>query len=795
MLLRIFITLLTLAALAGASTNLQQALSRAPLSFEANRGQADPTARYVARGDGFALRFGDNETVVGVGRGNAYAAIRMKYRGAAAVNSIGLEDRLAHQANYFRGDRSVTAVSQFAKLRYRSLYPGIDLVFYGNQRNFEYDFVVAPGADPRAIDLEFDGAHLSAQPNGSLVLKTVAGSIMHHAPVTYQLAADGSRVHVPSRYRIDGRRVRFEVGSYDRSRELIIDPILQYSSYVGGQTPANNAEDIGQAIALDTEGNIYIAGRTQSTDLPLNGAIQTTNKGSGDAFVMKLDSSGKKILYATYLGGGSLEYAYGIAVDAQGQAHITGVTGSRDFPIKNAYQTRNTGLNIPFLTKLNARGDGIIFSTYFGGERNDTAYAIGLDRYGNSYIAGRAGSTTFPTYQALQPKNGGQFDGFIAKFNPEGQLQYSTLIGGNNVEEIYALAVDPDGNAYFAGYAQSYNLATPNAFQTRPPGPNDGFVGKLNPTGTAYHYITYLGGRLSDQAQAIAIDAAGNAYVAGYTTSNDFPVTEGVIQPKKNGPGDAFITKLNDTGSAVIWSTYLGGSVASNGMLDEYATAISVDADGHVYVAGTTLSQDFPVERAVQAKSGGNRDLFVAKLANDGTRLIFSTYLGGADRDEEPALAITPLRAVLLTGQTFSTDFPLESAAQSKRGSSNDGLLTRICDPVLFASSGRLDFEFTQGSTDLPKAQGWNVIACHDLPLELVVEGGDWFQANAATGKLPADVTIAVNPATLEPGDYTGLVTLTVPDTYFGPIKLEVRLKVLPPPPPPPPDPSAGGVN
>ena len=774
--------LLSVLVLTGAMGERNTPLRQLPLSFEVNRGQAEQKAKFVARGQGFALRFDASETVIGLAPGDGrQAAVTMRYRGAQQP-WMKLEERQGHEANYFRGDRAVTKLAQYGKLRYRDLYPGVDLVFYGNQRNYEYDFVVKPGADPASIEVEISGARrLDLRSDGSLVMETGAGTITHQPPVVYQRIG-GRRVEVFGRYRLASNRVRFEVGEYDRSADLVIDPILQYSSYVGGSAPANNADDLGQAIALDGEGNIYIAGRTQSSDLPLQGAVQLTNKGSGDAFVMKLDPTGKKVLYATYLGGGSLEYAYGIVVDGSGQAHVTGVTGSRDFPLKNAHQDKNTGLNIVFVTKLNAQGNALAFSTYLGGERNDAPAGIALDRYGNVYVGGRTNSAQFPMLNAIRATPPGGGDGFLAKFNPEGRLQYSTYFGGPSGDEIQALTADADGNVYFAGFSSSLGLATSNAYRTQPVA-QEAFVGKLNATGTAYAYVTYYGGRGADQAHAIAVDGAGNAYIGGWTGSTDLPRTEGVVQPTRSGPSDGFIAKINDTGSAVLWSTYLGGSGATSAIIDEYVKSIAVDADGCVYVAGSTVTTDFPVERAVQDKSGGARDLFIAKLLPDASKLIFSTYFGGAGRDEEPALAVSPLRAVFVTGQTFSADYPLENAAQTKRGSNSDGLLTQICDPVLFASAGRLDFEYTQ-SKELPKAQLWNVVACHDLPLELKVEG-DWIAAQAATGKLPANVTVSVNPAGLEPGEYSGSVTLSAPDTFFGPVKVEVKFRVWPAPPPP----------
>lgn len=756
-------------------------LQHVPLTFEPNVGQSASDASFLARGEGYQLHFDPTKVEIQLGGDS----IRMRFRNTTGMDWLEGLNLLPNKANYLRGNREETwrtSVDQYERLRYRGLYDGIDLIFYGNQRQFEYDFVVQPGADPRSIDLEFDGARAAIGRDGELTLAVGSGRLVHHKPVIYQ-ERNGHRLPVQGRYRLTARnRAAFEIGDYDPSLPLVIDPVMQYSSFLGGKTP-NGAEDIAYATALDPEGNIYIVGRTAASDFPLQGAMQSQNKGSGDAFVLKLDPTGKKVLYSTFLGGRSLEYGYAIAVDALGQAHVTGQTGSDDFPLKNAHQSRKTGLNNVFVTKLNAQGNGIIFSTYMGGERNDAGRGIALDPFGNVFVAGFTNSEQFPVLNAMQPKNGGSSDGVIAKFSPEGRLFFSTFLGGISGDEIYALAVDASGNAYVTGTTASPNLATANAAQPRV-NPRDAFAAKILSNGSALGYYTYLGGSGTDEGHAIAVDASGNAYVGGFAGSRNFPVTNGVVQDKIAGNSDGFVTKVNEMGTAFVWSTYIGGTGVTPALEDEMVKGITVDADNCVYITGNTLSLDFPTNRATQVAHGGKRDVFLSKLTSDAGQLIFSTLVGGSENDQSGGIAISPLRAMFVVGETFSTNYPMEKPFAEARGGNADSFLTKICDPVMFLSSEDVPFAWTQG-TDAPITQSVLVSACRDLTLS-VSSDADWLNAQAAApsnGITP--IALTVKPQSLDPGDYFANVTVSNPDVWFGAKTVRVALRVLPPPPPP----------
>lgn len=753
-----------------ASTLAHAATPRLPLRFEPAAGH------YIARGASTPIEFAPGRITM--------PGLRLSFPGANHHATLTPESATHSVSNYLTGNDPAqwrTAVPHYSRLRYRNLYPGIDLVFYGRDGVIEYDFEVAPGANPNAIHLHFESAVSTLAANGDLATTIDGNTIVHRRPVLYQRSGSHT-APVEGRFRLNGRDASFVIGSYDPKLPLIIDPVLTYSTYLGGSAP-NSAEDIAYAATRDAEGNIYIAGRTASTNFPLAGAFQTTNKGSGDAFVAKFDPTGQTLKYATYFGGGSLEYAYAIAVDAQGQAHIAGQTGSRDFPVKNAFQSAVAGLNNAFLTKLNAQGNALLFSTVFGGERNDVIYSIALDSYGNIYAGGGTNSEKLPLKNPLLAKTAGNGDAFAAKFSPTGELFYSTFIGGTGSEIIYAVAPDSLGNLVVAGATNSLNLATADVVGPKGIGSRDAFVAKLNATGNAYVFFSYLGGRQGDEARALALDAEDNLYLGGNTFSTDFPVTDGVVQPKLAAWGDAFIAKLNSTATKLVWSTYLGGSGRSAVVEEELVTSLAVDPDGFVYAAGTTTSPDFPVQRAVQPTYGGGTDAFAAKLTPDGTTLVNSTFLGGAADETGNALVLTPLREIYVAGQTFSDNLPVTPKALApKRGGNSDSFFSAVCDPVLFASNVTFDFSYTQGDTTPPPSKKLDVLACAKLPLIVQAAAESWLSVTPTESTLPATLTLAVKPDTLEPGDYTATFPISTPDSWFPPLTITVQLHVYPPP-------------
>ena len=702
---------------------------RLPISFEANRGQTDKRVSFVARGSGYGLYLNGQEAVLALHapqpketpRGANLLSkphtlpsfktdvVRMQLRNANPAAQPEGVDPLPGTANYFTGKDPAqwhTNIPTYSKVRFSGVYPGVDLVYYGNQSQLEYDFVVAPNADANAIKLHFTGASkLALTRDGDLSISAKDGQIAFHKPVIYQ-EKNGQRQPVDGRFTLlADRSVGFSLGRYDRSQPLIIDPVLAYSTYLGG-----SVQDSAAAIAVDGSGNAYVAGFTESPDFPVTqGAYQSTQNGSF-AFVTKLDPTGTTLLYSTYLGGSETltgggypytgyEEANGIAVDSSGNAYVMGGTGSSDFPVtQGAYQTvsRNASVSA-FITKLNPTGTALLYSTYLSGPpgtANPTsinyANGIAIDGAGNAYVAGSTTSIHFPVTQgAIQRTTGPSEDGcpFVTKLNAAGSaLIYSTYLG--QLGSANAIAVDGGGNAYVTGTTAYFGFpTTPGALQPSTDNVGDTpFVSSLNPAGTALNYSTYLGGNATNwfggsnydgAGNAIAIDGSGNAYVAGVIANDPaFPITEGAFQTtNKNefGRYTSFVTKFNSTGSGLIYSTYLGGSGGFSG-LDDEAKAIAVDAAGNAYVAGFTGSLDFSVTAgAFQTVDEGvvlifagdvpaaleSETAFVSWLDPTGSSLIYSTYLGGSNGDEARAIAVDNSGNAYVAGLTQSYNFPV----------------------------------------------------------------------------------------------------------------------------------------
>ena len=524
-----------------------------PLSFEANQGQTDSQVDFLSRGSGYTMFLTPTEAVLSLSspqssqraqrrHANFLSAssapsavndpnpqstvVRMKLVGANPAPQVAGLEELPGKSNYFLGNDPSqwrTNVPHYAKVQYKDVYPGVDLVYYGNQRQLEYDLVVEPGADPDAITLSFEGVEsLRIDAQGDLVLDTSGGEIRQHKPLVYQ-EVDGARREIAGTYVLKSQRqVGFEVAAYDAGKPLIIDPVLVYSTYLGG-----SSDEFPRGFAVDASGNAYVTGSTLSTDFPTASPIQASNAGgASDTFVTKLNAAGSALVYSTYLGGTALDTARWIAIDSSGNAYVTGETRSTDFPTVSPFQAANAGAADGFVTKLNAAGSALVYSTYLGGNSDDQPFIITVDASGNAYLAGRTNSTNFPTASPIQSTHaGGIEDAFVAKLNAAGSaLVYSTYLGGSgSFERGVGLTVDASGNAYVSGRTNSANFPTANPFQATLGGTDDAFVTKLNAAGSALVYSTYLGGSGADFGGLIAIDASGNAYVAGSTFSTDLP--------------------------------------------------------------------------------------------------------------------------------------------------------------------------------------------------------------------------------------------------------------------------------
>ncbi len=697
--------LVILSTPASAQMQAGEAYGKLPLSFEANQGQTDAEVKFLSRGRGYTLFLTATEAVLALGQvrpdaespgvpkpgrseRTAPTPLRIQFLGTNPTSQATGLDELPGQVNYFIGndpEKWRTNVPTYAQVKYLDIYPGVHLVYYGNPGQLEYDFIIAPGGDPRTITLSFDGTDkLEIADQGDLVLHVAGGEVLLRKPLIYQ-EIDGAKRGISGHYVLKGEgQVGFLVGPYDEARSLIIDPTLSYSTYLGG----SGDDEVG-SIAVDAAGNAYVTGFTESANFPTTaGAVQPAAggvaAGVGDAFVAKLSADGSALLYSTYLGGSGNDSALGIAVDPTGNAYVTGATLSTDFPTTaGAFQVVISGGGVgvvnAFVTKLSSTGSALDYSTYLGGDA--VGRAIAVDNTGSAYVTGFTTGGFPTTVGAFQETHPGGTDAFVTKVNPTGSaLMYSTYLGGSGIfgDGGESIAVDSAGNAYVTGFTRSVDFpVTVGAFQVTKhgqPGEADAFVTKVNQMGAALVYSTYLGGTFADGGSGIAVDTAGNAYVTGSTVSSDFPTTPGTLQPAAGGASNAFVTKLSADGSALLYSTYLGGSG------DDSGSRVTVDAAGNAHVIGATNSVDFPTASAIQpAFAGGSSDVFVAKLNSAGSGLIYSTYLGGTATDFAVGIALDGAGNAYVTGFTRSVDFPTANPLQvTNAGGIFDAFVAKI---------------------------------------------------------------------------------------------------------------------
>lgn len=683
------------------TTTSKQQLSdnygKLPLVFEANQGQTDAQVKFMSRGSGYNLYLTSTQAVLTLRREKAtrrtienhsagrrplnalygrnrsnnkpapveITTVRMSLVGANEKAKVVSAERQLGTVNYFIGNdpgKWQTGVPTYGIVEYQDVYSGVDLVYHGRQRQLEYDFIVKPGADPNQIRLGFGNSNnIRIDEFGDLVLTTKGGEVRQHKPVVWQ-EVNGARQEISGTYKLnDHDTVGFNLGAYDATRALVIDPVLSYSTYLGG-----DSSDFGQDIAVDSLGNAYVTGSTGSTNFPTTvGAKQTTyGGGDSDVFVTKLNSAGTALVYSTYLGGNGNDGAFDgetfrLAVGPAGDTYVTASTQSSDFPTTpGAFQTSLNGFSDVFVARLDPTGSVLVYSTYLGGASFEVGRGIAVDAGNNAYVTGNTGSTDFPTTAgAFQTASSGN-EAFITKLNASGTaLAYSTYLGGTALDWGQSIRVNSLGDAYVAGYTASSDFpTTPGAFQTTyGGGALDCFIAKLNPAGSALVYSSYLGGNHYDGGFDLAVDSSGNAYVSGFTFSPDFPTTAGAFQTTSGVDSNAFVTKINSAGSALVYSTYLGGlSSYDDGM------GIAVDSSGNAYVTGRTGCLDFPTTVGAFQTSygGGSIDTFVAKLNPAGSALVYSTYLGGAEDDAGFGIALDPLGNFYVAGYTNSTNFP-----------------------------------------------------------------------------------------------------------------------------------------
>ena len=665
------IAILVSSAWASASAN-----SPVPVFFFRNSGEAPPTVKFIARTPEISASFSLDKVTLRLHG----ADLRVSFQGSDPQTSVTVERPLIAKANFLIGAdpaRWRTNVDLYQTISYKGLYPGIDMKYGGAGKRLKSEFIVAAGVDPSLVRIRYAGFEkIFIDRDGSLVFRLEHGQLRENSPEAYQIRG-GRNVAVDCQYKLYGDgTVGFALGKYDTSLELIIDPILSYSTYLGG-----SGFDAITALAVDSPGNAYVAGYTDSLDFPIAGAIQGATGGSVDAFVAKLNPAGTALVYATYIGGSGDDRARGLTIDSSGSVTITGTTTSPNFPSVAAYQTALSGGRDAFVAKLNPAGNLLVFSTYFGGSAYDNGNSIASDSSGNVYIAGDTYSTDLPILGAMQSLNRGRQDGFVVKFSPAGALQYSTYLGGAGDDRAMAIAVDGTGCAYVTGNTTSADFPVANAFQAANAGGQNAFITKLNSAGIAIVYSTYLGGSggipgFPESGNGIAVDSALSAYVTGVTHSANFP-TAGALQTGHAGGGlDAFVSKLTPAGSALVYSTFLGGIGLDT------ATAIAVDGGGTAYVTGNTTSPDFPMVTPLQGTKSGSVDAFIAAVNSTGSALVFSTFFGGNSADGGTAIALNGSGKIWIAGQTTSTNFPLQTPFQATGYSEGNGFVTSMTQAV-----------------------------------------------------------------------------------------------------------------
>jgi len=674
----------------------------------------------------------------------------MSLAGSNPAPVISATDEFAGKSNYFIGNdpkKWQIGVPTFAKVRYQNVYPGVDLIYYGNQGQLEHDFVVAPGGDPKSITMSFQGVvRLRIDTQGCLVLDLHDGQVRLLRPNIYQ-EADGVRKEIAGEYAIKGaHEAGFQLGPYDSRKPLVVDPVLSYSTYLGG-----SGSDTGIGLAVDSSGSAYVTGITSSANFPTtNGSVLV---GTGNAFVAKLNTAGSSLVYSTYFGGTAPSTTGGsIAVDSTGFAYVAGATSAADFPVTpGAFQTTFPGFTSGFVTKLDPGGVPV-YSTFLGQVNTNAAYpAIAVDSHGNAYITGSTDSASYPTTTgAFQPLfGGGHPSAFVTKLDPTGfSLLYSTYLGGTGGSLGFGIAVDSSNYAYVTGRGGANFPTTPGTFEITSGGA--GFVTKLDPTGSSLVYSTYVGG---DAAYAIAVDSLGSAYVTGYTTSASLPTTPGAFQPLIAGPQNGFVTKLNSAGTALDYSTYLGGSGGNDG-----GAAIAVDSSGSAYVTGNTNSTNFPTTAgAFQSTIGGPQNAFMAQLNAGGTALVYSTFLGGSGYDRGNAIAVDPAGSAYLTGYTSSPNFPTTSGAfqtafQTALAGADNAFVTKIAGTPHFYLSPIAPVTIALGLADAPS-------------VTINSFGGFNSAVTLSVSTPPAGVSASLSPASVIPpagGSASSVLTLSV---------------------------------
>ncbi len=692
-------------------------IANMPLSFIENRGQFDSRVKFYSKTPSQTLWFTEGGIVFDLLKMEASGEDRIKggkikkditterlvftqrLVGSTPAPRIEAKDPHPGAYNHFIGnnpEKWQKDMKAYKEILYHEVYPGIDMKLFGKGRDLEQEFHVKAGADVGVIRISYEGIEgLRVSDDGSLIISTGFGELKESRPTIYQ-EIEGKRVDIAGRFRIiEGTTYTIEPGPYNKQYALIIDPTLVYSTYIGGgNSPYGNIYgwDLATSITVDPSGNAYVTGESWSIDFPLSNPLQGANAGLWDVIVFKLSPDGSSLLYSTYIGGTGDDEGSEIAIDSSGNIYIVGSTDSVDFPVTaNAFQTTNNAAGDEvIILKLDATGGSLLYSSYLGGSGTEIGMGLSLDTSNNMYITGLTTSIDLPLINPLYGSYiGGVYDAFVAKINPSlsgsASLIYSTYLGGTGDDRGIRISTDSSGNVWIVGSTSStdFPMASP-LYGTYLGGNFDVFLSKLSSDGSSLTYSTYLGGTGEDRGVGVVLDTTGNVYVTGRTTSTDFPVVNPIYSTYRGGVFDAFITKLNGSGSSIIYSTFIGGSG------DDRSLAIALDNAGNSYITGVTSSTDFPSVNPIQpAYGGGDYDVFVTKVNSAGSSILYSTYLGGSALDpgwygigseDAEAIAVDAMGNAYVAGFTWSDDFPIVNPYQATRAGDWDVFVAKISD-------------------------------------------------------------------------------------------------------------------
>jgi len=759
---------------------IAETYGKLPLYFIENKGQVDKAVKFYEKGAGHATFFTEEGVVLALTKSNGKLkdtntdknrkhtteAVKLSFIDANNGVKITSSTPLPGHVNYFIGNdktRWQSNIPTYKAVTYENVYKNIDIKFYGNNRDIEHDIIVRPGGDPSLVKFTYEGIKgLKIRDNGDLEVSLNYGKVIEKRPIIYQVI-NGERKNIEGSYSIfKGKMGAFTYGytvaSYDHTKKLVIDPVLVYSTYLGGSN-----WDGGKDIAVDNTGAVYVTGVTGSLDFPLVSPAQFSyGGGNTDGFITKINPAGTAIIYSTYFGGMGNETNKAIAVDSNGAVFIAGDTGSQiNFPLVNPIQdTFGGSLYDAFLVKLNPAGSAIIFSTYLGGSGIDSGDGLALDNSGAAYVTGSTSSPDFPTVNPIQIRSADYNNyAFVTKINPTGSaIVYSTCIGGSGNDFGKAIDVDSSGAAYLTGIAYSTDFPLVNPLQPiKGGGSFDAFVTKINPAGSAYVYSTYVGGSSAEWSNSIAVDSSGAAYITGEVLSADFP-TVNPIQGY-SGYDDAFITKINPAGSAIVYSTYLGGTSG-----DKYFD-ITVDNSGAAYVTGWSSSaNDYPLVAPLQGiYGGGASDITVAKLNPAGSELVFSTFFGGSGNEPGRAIAVDSSGAIYITGETSSSNLPIANAIQGRIAGNQDAFISKITLPAVTLTINIGAISVAKGSTLAYDVLATNTTAtrqCFQYWENLNLPGGTPYPAR---GELFGPIRLCLNAGASQTVRLTHGVPLTAP--------------------------------